>query len=270
MRVSSLHIYPVKSMRGLSVDSARVRPRGLAGDRRWVVVDRDGKFLTQRSHPVLATIEAAPDAAGLILHAGGEQHLVMTPGKGARAKVTVWGSQVDAAIADVATNQWLSAILGEAVRLAFMDRDAARETSREWTPSPAPVSFADAFAFLFTTTGSLAALNNEIAGGGGAPVVMARFRPSIVIEHDTPWAEDAWRQLRIGDAVFDCVKPCARCVMTTIDQKTGEATGKEPLKSLAKLRRSTDARIDGVLFGVNAIVTRAGECSVGDAVEVLA
>ncbi|MEZ5916669.1 MAG: MOSC domain-containing protein [Parvularculaceae bacterium] len=226
--------------------------------------------MTQRSHPVLATIDASPGADSLTLRANGEAQQVKTPARSPRAQVSVWGSQVDAAIADAATNQWLSAILGEPVRLAFMDHDAARETPREWTPSPSPLGFADALPFLIATTASLKALNDEIEAGGGAPVVMARFRPNIVIDHDAPWAEDHWRQLRIGDAIFDCVKPCARCVITTIDQQTGEATGKEPLKSLAKLRRSTDRRINGVLFGVNAIATRTGQCKVGDAVEVLA
>jgi uncharacterized protein YcbX len=134
---------------------------------------------------------------------------------------------------------------------------------------PAPVSFADAFPVLVTNTGSLTALNQDIEGHGGAAVPMARFRPNVVIECDEPWAEDEWMQLRVGEVVFDLVKPSDRCIVTTTDQRTGARMGKEPLASLARIHRSTDPRINGVIFGENAVPRELGVISVGDDVEIL-
>ncbi|MGD9799180.1 MAG: MOSC domain-containing protein [Parvularculaceae bacterium] len=160
-------------------------------------------------------------------------------------------------------------MLGEEVELVHMDERALREKASVWTPSPVPVSFADAFPILVTTTGSLAALNEDIEKHGGDPVPMARFRPNIVIDCDEPWAEDHWSQLKIGDVILDLVKPSDRCIVTTTDQKTGERMGKEPLASLARIHRSTDPRINGVIFGENAAPRTLGEISVGDNVSAV-
>lgn len=269
LSVAAMRIYPVKGVRGVSLDEVVAEPRGLARDRRWLIVDGENNFITQRENGRLAMIRAEITDRGLQLSADGAGAIdVAAPDGAARKSASVWRDQVDVAIADDGAD-WLSEFLGEPCRLAFMDDAARRATPEKWGAA-APVSFADSFPFLFATTASLRALNETIAADGGAPVGMERFRPNIVIDTDEPWAEDHWARLDVGGTAFDLVKPCDRCVVTTRDQMTGEATGKEPLKSLAKLRRSADERVSGVLFGWNARLSgEGGVIRVGDPVEII-
>ena len=270
MRVHSLHIYPVKGMRGADLTRAAVETRGLQHDRRWLAVDLDGRFLTQREQPRLATIDVKVTGAGIALSADGYDEVeIKRPDGAGRRRVVVWNSEVDAALAGSPASAFLSDVLDDEAHLVFMDDRAFRLKESVWTPSPEPVSFADAFPVLVTTTGSLAALNRDIEAHGGAPVPMARFRPNVVIECDEDWPEDYWRKMRIGDVVLDLVKPSDRCIVTTTDQRTGARMGKEPLAGLARIHRSTDPRINGVIFGMNAVPRALGEIAVGDDVEVL-
>jgi len=269
VQVSSLHIYPVKGGRGVVLEHARVKARGFEHDRRWLVTDMEDQFLTQRTCPALAALVAAPIASGVQLAMAGAGAIdVARPLDGVRRTVAIWKDSVAALDAGKSANGWLSTALGGPVRLYYMDRDAAREHPAGWAP-PAPVSFADGFPFLITTTASLAALNDEIARTGAAPVGMERFRPNIVIDGADAWAEDFWRVVKIGDVAFDLIKPCGRCVVTTTDQQTGEQTGKEPLRSLAKIRKSADPRVRGVLFGWNAVARGVGEIAAGDGVTIV-
>ncbi len=271
MRVHSLHIYPIKGTRAVDVARASVEPRGLEGDRRWLVVDANGRFITQRSHPKLATITAQPTRTGLRLFApGAGEVLVERPLPSHRAHTVVWRHEVDAAVADEAAAAWLSDYFGQPLGLVYMDAAAERLQQGEWVAEAVPVSFADAYPVLIATTASLAAVNAEIERAGGERVTMRRFRPNIVVECDEAWAEDFWRTVRIGAVEIDLVKPCDRCVVTTKDQDTGAGKGPEPIASLARLRRSADPRINGVLFGWNAVPKAPGAVSVGDTVEVIA
>lgn len=271
MHIASLHIYPVKAMRAQDIRRAKVGPLGFEGDRRWLVADATGKFLTQRTHPKLATIKAELVPAGLALSAPGMPTIsIDTPDGARRAEIIVWKSKVSAAPAGGEADEWLSRYVGEDSRLAYMDRRAERlKVAPEWIAEPVPVSFADAYPVLVATTGSLAALNAEIARAGGVPVTLRRFRPNLVIQCDDPWQEDFWARIRVGGAELDLVKPSDRCIVTTTDQESGQRMGKEPLASLARLRRSADARINGVLFAWNAVPRVFGEVAVGDRVEVL-
>lgn len=268
MRVSSLHLYAVKGVRAVDVSSAQIEPRGFAGDRRSLVTDDDGMFFTQRTCPALATIEAAVTAHGLMLVCGERTCEVITPQGDVRHWVQIWKDDVEAAYAGDDAAQWLSDVLGRPARLYFMDEPAVRTTSEDFCAA-APVSFADGYPYLLITEASLDALNAAIADKGGEVVPMARFRPNIVIEGSDPWADDYWKTVRIGDVVFDIVKPCVRCEVTTRDQATGARMGKEPLATLATLRRSAHAEENGVLFGWNAIARDKGKISIGDNVEVL-
>jgi uncharacterized protein len=270
MRVLSLHIYPIKGARAVDVDRAQFAERGLEGDRRWLAVEAGGNFITQRSHSRLATITAAPTLTGLRLSAPGAGEIeVERPSPHQRLEVSIWEHRLNAAVADARANAWLSGVLGEELKLVYMDGAAERLKRSVWTEAAVPVSFADAYPALIVTTGSLAALNSEIERRGGAPVPMARFRPNIVVECDEPWREDYWRRLRIGGVEIDLVKPCDRCVVTTKDQASGETMGDEPIASLTRLRLSGDRRVKGVLFGWNAALRVAGEVSAGDRVEVV-
>jgi uncharacterized protein YcbX len=270
MRVHSLHIYPIKGTRAVDVERAQVEPRGLAGDRRWLVVDANGRFATQRSHPQLATISASPTSTGLRLSAPGAGEVqVHRPAPSERIDVVVWRHEVNAAYAGADASAWLSDYFGQPLRLVYMDAAAQRLQQGEWVADAVPVSFADAYPVLIVTTGSLAAVNAEIERAGAERVTMRRFRPNIVVDCDDAWAEDFWRVVRIGGVEIELVKPCDRCVVTTKDQETGQSMGKEPLASLARLRRSADPRINGVLFGWNSVPRTLGTVAVGDTVEVL-
>lgn len=270
MRVASLHIYPVKGMRVVDVERAHVGLIGLDGDRRWLVVDADNRFITQRSHPLLATIDATWTNGGLRLSASGAGAVdVAIPAGEERATVAIWDSLVDAAVADARTHEWLSAYFGEPLRLVHMDARAKRDKIGVWVPEPVPVSFADGYPVTVVTTGSLAALNRELERRGHPAVPMRRFRPSIVIDCDDEWAEDGWQTIRIGGVVLDLVKPSERCIVTTTDQVTGERMGNEPLATLARIRMSADPRINGVLFTWNGVPRALGDIAVGDNVEIL-
>jgi len=269
MRVVSLHLYPLKGARAFDVERAQLTALGFENDRRWLVAQPDGRFITQRSHGLLAAITATPTATGIKLAARDTSEIeVARPDGRARLAVTIWQNTVDAALADEASHPWLSRFFGEEMRLVYMDGRAERLKEGIWAP-PLPMSFADAYPVLITTTGSLAAVNEEIERRGGAPIPMRRFRPNIVIDSDEPWAEDFWRRLKIGEAELDLVKPCDRCVVTTRDQLTGEATGEEPLATLRALRLSGDPRIVGVLFGWNSVPRVLGQIAVGDEVTIL-
>ena len=271
MRIASLHFYPVKGMRANDAEVATVEPRGFRHDRRWLVVDPNGDFLTQRSHPALATINAAASENGLRLDADGFGSVGIDEPSGTRRRnVLVWGTEIDAAAADNPDAEaFLSEVLGAQAHLVFMDDAARRMKDSEWTADPVPVSFADAFPILVVTTGSLDAVNRDIEQHGGTPVPMARFRPNLVVEHEEPFAEDNWQRLQIGEVTIDLVKWSDRCIVTTTDQTTGERPNKEPLASLARIHRSTDPRIKGVLFGVNAVPRSSGDIRVGDAVQLV-
>ncbi|WP_207477849.1 MOSC domain-containing protein [Arenibaculum pallidiluteum] len=269
MRLASLSIYPVKSGAGIALEEAELRPDGLAGDRRWMVVDADGAFVTQRALPMLARLKATPEEGGLRLSLDGESLAVPVPGPDApHIAVRVWRDDLVLPQAPAAA-PWLSRLCGLPLRLVHQPTGTIRPVSAEWGAAGDRVSLADGFPLLVTTTASLEAL--RAAGGEAmAPVDMGRFRPNLVVEGSMHWAEDGWARLSVGGIELDLVKPCARCVMTTTDQTLGVVAGDEPLKMLRRLRRSGDGRVPGLLFGWNAVPRGQGMLRVGDAVEVLA
>ncbi len=264
LRLAELTIYPVKGMAGVAVDEAAMEPCGLAGDRRWMVVDAAGRFLTQRVLPRLAVLRALPVAGGLVLAAPGSADLhVEEPGPAAAAEpVVVWRDTVAAVPAGAAADAWLGAALGVACRLVHLRDGAARPCGSAWAQAGEVVSFADAFPVLLTSLGSLADLNRRLAH----PVPAGRFRGNLVIEGGAPWEEDGWRVVRIGGAVFRVAKACDRCIVTTIDQATGLRPDRmEPLRTLGGFRH--DER--GIMFGQNLAPLTLGRLRVGDVVEVL-
>ncbi len=281
MKLGSIHIHPLKAGRAVSLDTCDVEAPGLAGDRRWMLVDADGTALTQRDMPRLARLEATLDEDGLILVFDdvGER-LVPTPDETERTIVHLWASTIDVALADPETNAALSDWLKAPVRLVHLDRPDARTANPDYAGPNAPVSLGDGYPILIATAASLRTLNREIVTTGDAEAVpMSRFRPNLVIEAGelqgggslAPWAEDGWKTLRIGDVVLDLVKPSNRCVVTTIDQLSGQSAGREPLDTLRRTRLSANRAIPGVLFGWNAVpcAGHLGRIAIGDAVEVL-
>ncbi|MFL0694336.1 MAG: MOSC domain-containing protein [Agrobacterium tumefaciens] len=270
MQVTGLSVYPFKSGRGISLPEARIDAMGLVGDRRMMLVDPEGQFITQREMPDLARLTALPSAASLVLRLDdGREMMVAPPQPDNRMDVTIWRSTVSAAMAHDSVNATLSDWFGRPMKLAFIDGESRREASAEWAGDGTPMGFADGYQILVTTSGSLRALNEDMQRHGEGSIGMDRFRPNIVVDCDEPWAEDAWTGIEIGGIRFDFVKPCPRCIMTTQDQQTGSRVGASPMPAMGRIRMSTDRRVPGVLFGWNAVPRGEGLVRVGDAVTVL-
>jgi uncharacterized protein YcbX len=283
--LQSVHIHPVKALRAVDLRAARVEPWGLAGDRRWLIVEaEDGKFITQRSDPSLARVAAryvpptdlvtgppapaaAPPPGTLAVSADGHPPLLVPPpaeDRGAEMLwVSIWQSKVTAAAAGPAADAWFSRYLGRPVRLVHLDDPSRRQVDPGFSRPDDRVSFADGYPLLLTSTSSLDALGDWLVEAGDEPVPMNRFRPNVVVAGAPPWAEDAWRRLRIGPVPFRVAKPCGRCVVTTTDQLTGDRS-RQPLAMLGRRRRVGQS----LIFGQNLIPDGPGIIAVGDPVEV--
>jgi uncharacterized protein len=265
LRVLSLHIYPVKALRGIDLAESAAEGRGLALDRRWMLVDGNGRFISQREHPKLAAVTAAPETDGLRLAYGtSEIRVPLPPTAAMRLPVTLWKQGIEGYAAAAEADDWFSGIIGMPCRLVYQG-GLPRPVATQYAPAGAEASYADGFPLLVTLKESLDDLNSRMA----APLPMNRFRPNIVIEGAPAWSEDGWKRLRIGAVVLDLVKPCTRCVVTTTDQQSGERQGSEPLHTLKQFRFMRAPGLAGVAFGQNALVVAAGRLRQGDPVEIL-
>ncbi len=286
MELKEISIYPIKSLRGNAVSGALVEKRGLRHDRRWMITDREGMFLTQREFPRMALIGVEVGEEQVVLRAPGMAELTIPhrPADGPRRPVTVWNSTVEAAEYPDDVNQWLSEAIGGECVLFSMPAEAERHVNPLFDRGDDLVSFADGYPLLLIGEGSLAELNRRIAANGGngsvSPLEMRRFRPNLVFAGSEPFEEDTWARIRVGEAIFRVVRPCARCAITTVDPDRGEFDGKEPLKTLATFRMAKDVFPDKleelalqpnyVLFGENLIPENPGvTIRTGDEVEVL-
>lgn len=286
MELKEISIYPIKSLRGNAVTEALVEKRGLRHDRRWMITDREGMFLTQREFPRMALIGVDVGEEQVVLRAPGIAELTIPhqPADGPRRPVTVWNSTVEAAEYPDDVNQWLSEAVGGECVLFAMPAEAERHVNPLFDRGEDLVSFADGYPLLLIGEGSLAELNRRIAANGGngsvSPLEMRRFRPNLVVAGSEPFEEDTWARIRVGEAIFRVVRPCARCAITTVDPDRGEFDGKEPLKTLATFRMAKDVFPDKleelalqpnyVLFGENLIPENPGvTIRTGDVVEVL-
>jgi uncharacterized protein len=267
--LASIHIFPIKSCAPVTLQKSAVEPRGLAKDRRWMVVDANGKFVTGRDQARLTLIRALPDGNGLGLSAPGLPDLQVPapPADGARVQTAVWGASVSPQLATEEASAWISAHLGAPCRLVHMDAECRRGMKAKYEgkygTDDDEVSLADGFPLLLISQAALDQLNAKLA----KPVPMLRFRPNLVVAGTPPHAEDGWKRIRVGATEFDVLKPCVRCVFTTVDFERGERdpTG-EPLRTLTSYRRSPD----GVTFGQNLIPRKLGTLRVGDPVEAIA
>jgi uncharacterized protein YcbX len=272
MHVSGLFIYPVKSCRGISLNSAHLDTLGLTGDRRFLIVDAEGKFITQRTHLALIPIATALDATHLTLthHKLPSLRIPLsapsdTPPP-ALISVTVWGtSGLQAEDCGPATTAWISEALGQHAHLVRIGPAYHRPVGDQGDAT----TFADGYPLLVISEASLANLNDRLIERDAEPVPMDRFRPNLVISGAAPFAEDTWSRLRIGSALFRSAGPCARCIVTTTDQSTGERHGPEPLRTLATYRRDK-VKSSNVNFGQNLInETKSALLRIGDPVTPL-
>ncbi|WP_256008948.1 MOSC domain-containing protein [Desertivirga xinjiangensis] len=263
MHVQDLYIYPVKSLAGISLPGAQALQKGFEFDRRWMLVDEDGKFITQRTEHQLALIQTKITEAGIVIrhkHHMSELTIPFNIPLTRTLEASVWDDQIEAYHINEEFDDWFTKQIKKSCRLIFMPENTIRSVDPRYTVNNENVSFADAFPFLLISQASLNDLNSRLAN----PVPMNRFRPNIVISGTEPFEEDIWNEIQISDVRFKVAKPCARCVLTTVDQDTA-IRNKEPLLTLSKYR-SLDNK---VLFGQNLLALNEGHIKTGARVEVL-
>lgn len=277
MKITQLNIYPVKSLGGISLERTELGVRGLAHDRQWMVVDDIGRFVTQRQLPQMARITVGLDDEALMLSHPGTAPLRIPLQRDdqPRLPVQVWDDQCQALDEGAEAAAWLGAVLGDVkgsgLRLVRFAPDQQRNVEPHFLGpgEQAHTAFADGYPFLVVSEASLAEVNRVLETKGLAPVPMARFRPSIVVDAAEPFAENGWGELSLqGGAVrLGLRKPCQRCKITTVDQATGEiVVPGEPLRTLVQMNTRP---APGGYFGQNAILL-AGEgrtLAVGEALE---
>jgi len=261
IELTALYRYPVKSLAGQSVESLTVGPRGPDLDRHWMLVDLQGRFVTQRQQPRMALIHTSfSDAGGLSLKAPGMPGLVVGEAVGKRIPVSVWRDSLAAIQVGADVDQWLSDYLGVSCQLVELLPDVRRPVDPANAAGADQIGFADGFPFLLISQASLDQLNGRLAEA----LPMRRFRPNLVVAGCPPHAEDEWRRIRIGELSFRVAKPCSRCGIPTIDLETAERS-REPLETLLTYRR----RDKNVYFGQYLIHDSEGHLAVGMPVEIL-
>ena len=262
--LSRLFIHPVKSMRGIGLTHALADISGLAFDRIFMLTEPDGTFITARQYPQLVRFIPSPLHDGLHLTApDGSSALVRFADFISDAAPTeVWGNHFTALIAPAAINQWLSGFFNREVQLRWVGQEPTRRVKRF---ESVPLSFADGFPYLLTNDASLRDLQNRCP----ASIQMEQFRPNLVVTGAQAWEEDTWKTVRIGEVIFDVVKSCSRCVLTTVSPERGQKhPAGEPLHTLQQFRTAVDS--GDVDFGLNLIARNSGVIRVGDEVNVLA
>ncbi|MBL7995084.1 MOSC domain-containing protein [bacterium] len=264
MTVSEINVYPIKSCKGFGVTSAKLDEYGLVGDRRMMIVDSNGTALTQRDLHQMGFIEPSVIHEILTLRAPGMQDLVVPFDvfSDNQVAVDVWDDSCIALDCGNTVAEWVADYLHTTCRLVRMDQNFQRPIDKNYSTRDEHVSFADGFPLLLISEASLEDLNSRL----DVRITMNRFRPSIVVKGCDAFAEDAWKTIRIGELLFEVVKPCARCVVTTIDPNTGRS-GHEPLKTLATYRRTNDGKI---MFGQNVIhIKKSGTLTLGAEISVV-
>lgn len=260
MKVHSLWVYPVKSLPGMPVNEFALDDFGPVGDRRWMIIDADRQFVTQRSHPELARIGVSLQHDGVEVDIPEQGRYTLCETRES-LRALVWRDWTQAYVGEAEANEALSRYCGKPLRFVFMPDESFRRVDTARVQDLRRVSFADGFPLLITNLASLDELNSRL----DAPVEMRRFRPNIVVEGAEAWAEDRWRLVEVGDNQFSLVKPCSRCVMTTVDPDSGiKDASVQPLRTLSTYRRTDD----GVIFGMNAIHESEGRIRVGDPVTI--
>ena len=256
--IGSIHIYPVKSLGGFAVPEVRLTDRGLEHDRRWMLIDPEGRFLSQRECSAMACLHCAPHGNGFRVtdvRNGNSVDVPWSIAEGERINAKVWDDEVELLLGHATEHEWFSEALQRPVRLAYMPDSTLRTTDPRY--AHVPVALNDAFPALIISQASLDDVNARL----GTPVPMERFRPNFTIVGGEPYQEDEWKEIAIGQVHFLVVKPCYRCVIITTDQRTGERS-QEPLRTLASYRSVGNK----VRFGMNATFAGPGTVRVGDIV----
>lgn len=261
--IQDIFIYPIKSLGGIRLTEAKVEERGFQFDRRWMLVDPKGVFLTQRTQTQMALLQVELGETGLIVFdkRNPEDTLQIPYNQisDQEIEVEIWDDRVLATSVDPVLDTWFSEKLGMPCHLVIMPESTQRKVSPKYAVNDESVSFADGMPYLILGQESLNDLNSRLE----KPVTMDRFRPNIVFSGGQSYVEDSWKKIRIGAVEFQVVKPCARCALTTIDQETG-LQGKEPLKTLAGYRTIGNK----VYFAQNMVALESGIIRIGDQIIV--
>ncbi len=267
LKLSEIYIYPVKSLGGIRLKEAEVTDRGLQYDRRWMLIDDNNRFISQREYPQLALFSVSiqddyllitDNKTGKILTIG---HSPIRP-YNHPLNVIIWDDEVEAWEVSEIANNFFTEALGMPVRLVYMPEESYRKTDGNYSLKGNEItSFSDGYPILIIGQSSLDDLNNRLA----EPITINRFRPNFVFTDGQEFEEDEWHEFTVGGLRFFGVKPCARCIMTTIDPLTGEKKGKEPLLTLNRYRKAGSK----ILFGQNVLINHVGKVAVGDEIEVV-
>lgn len=255
--LSEIWIYPVKSLGGIRVSSAVVREKGLLHDRRWMLIDEKGRFITQRSVPAMALfkVQMLESSLGVTFENDFLEVPFAQAVTGLDRPATIWDDAVAVREAPERVHRWFSDRMGFSCRLVAFPESNPRLVDSTYRLAEESVSLADGYPLLIIGQASLDDLNTRLQ----KPVSMRRFRPNLVFKGGSPYEEDQWRNFRVGKNAMVGVKPCARCVLTTVDPETGN-TGKEPLLTLSRYRRKNE----NIYFGQNVIPVDFGEIHEGD------
>jgi len=261
LKLSEIFIYPIKSLGGISVNSSNVEPRGLKYDRRFLLVDENNVFMTQRDFAEMALLKLSFDKNGFKVLNTKDGSYIILPFKSDSKEiisVTIWDDFCNAVRVNQELDNWFSTVINKKCSLVYMPDDEKRIVEKKYINEDHIVSFADAYPFLIIGQSSLDDLNSRLE----TPLPMNRFRPNFVFAGGKPYEEDNWKDFKIGNVKFKAVKPCARCLITTTNQETAERTN-EPLKTLSEYRKVDNK----VLFGMNVICKSFGKISVSDKIE---
>ena len=264
IKVSEIIIYPIKSFGGISLNSSKILKTGLEHDRLFMLVDENNNFITQRQFPILSTIKTEIDKDGIIISnkAFGEIIVPFIQKEENYIEVNVWRSICKSLVVDENINKILSNFLNIPCKLVYLPEETKRTVNPEYDIlGNSIVSFADGYPFLIISQESLDDLNSKLE----QKILMNRFRPNIVVSGGIPFQEDTWKKINIGDNIFHIVKPCERCVITTVEQDLGISLNKEPLKTL-----STYRNINGkIIFGQNMISENFSSIKIYDSVNII-
>jgi uncharacterized protein YcbX len=267
LTLSALNVYPVKGLKGIALTQARCTERGLEHDRRWMVVDPEDNFLSQRELPKMATIWTEI-GKGISPCRRPTWTRWTYPSRRRIRLASCWSPSGTPNARRSRFGRSRRVALGlpvDGVPLRLHARQVRRLSNPKYAGEGKLVGFADGYAYLLTADESLADLNARLAARKQGEVPMNRFRPNLVISGAEPYAEDGWKRIHIGQATFAAAKPCGRCQVPTTDQATGEVTGPEPLATLATYR---DSKEFGTMFGMNLVMEKVGVVRVGDEVRV--
>jgi uncharacterized protein YcbX len=261
INISALYIYPVKSLAGIALKSSELDAMGLKHDRRWMLVSPNGDFLSQRKLPQMALIQPKFIQQQLFLSTANQPDLVVAEANAQQTmQVSIWKDSVTAQCVGEEADKWLSKALGTPCHLVYIPDSEIRQCDPKFAKQGDHTGFSDGFPILLISTASLEDLNQRL----DQAVSMKRFRPNIVVDGCEAFAEDHWAEFSIGEIAMRGVKPCSRCILTTVDPATGQRSGVEPLQTLMRYRKQGS----NVYFGQNVIHNAIGNIQIGDSVVI--